>query len=64
MTEVIHEASRERDYFNSFKAIPCDRPYRLPLDEANWPKIAGTLSARITTRSETEYAQPRPFLPW
>lgn len=58
MTEVTHEASRERDYFNSFKAIPCDRPYRLPLDEANWPKIAGTLSARITTRSETEYAQP------
>ncbi|SAL70675.1 Rhs element Vgr protein [Caballeronia arvi] len=58
MTEVIHQATREKGYFNEFKAIPCERPYRIPLDETNWPKIAGTLSARITTRHETDYAQP------
>jgi type VI secretion system secreted protein VgrG len=58
MTEVVHQATREKGYFNEFKAIPCERPYRIPLDEANWPRIAGTLSARITTRHETDYAQP------
>jgi type VI secretion system secreted protein VgrG len=58
ITEAVHQATREKGYFNAFKAIPCERPYRIPLDEANWPKIAGTLSARITTRNETEYAQP------
>ncbi|WP_244814029.1 type VI secretion system Vgr family protein [Caballeronia sp. Lep1P3] len=58
LTEVVHEATRERGYSNTFKAIPCERPYRIALDEANWPKIAGTLSARITTRDDADYAQP------
>ncbi|MDR3380594.1 DUF2345 domain-containing protein, partial [Cupriavidus basilensis] len=35
---------------------PSDRRFRLPLDEENWPKIQGTLSARITSPGQYKYA--------
>jgi len=56
ITEVTHTGARDAAYRNSFKSIPSDRRFRLPLDEANWPKIAGTLSARITSPSQYTYA--------
>ncbi|SAL19647.1 type VI secretion system Vgr family protein [Caballeronia concitans] len=58
LTEVIHEAARDKSYHNTFRAIPADRPYRIPLREDSWPKISGTLSARVTTRDEdAEFAE-------
>ncbi len=56
VTEVTHNGARDQAYRNTFKAIPSDRRFRLPLDEANWPRIAGTLSARITSPSRYKYA--------
>lgn len=56
ITEVIHTGARDAAYRNTFKSIPSDRRFRLPLDEANWPKIQGTLSARITSPSRYPYA--------
>ncbi len=58
--EVIHSGARDAAYRNSFKSIPSDRRFRLPLDEANWPKIPGTLSARITSPSKYPYAYLTP----
>ncbi|WP_454766946.1 type VI secretion system Vgr family protein [Cupriavidus campinensis] len=60
ITEVIHTGARDEAYRNSFKSIPSDRRFRLPLDEANWPKIAGTISARITSPSQYKYAYLTP----
>lgn len=51
---VTHSGARDASYINTFEAIPCDRPYRLALDEDRWPSVAGTLSARITSR-DTSY---------
>ncbi|GLC95631.1 type IV secretion protein Rhs [Cupriavidus sp. TA19] len=56
VTEVIHSGARDAAYRNTYRAIPSDRRFRLPLDEANWPRIAGTLSARITSPGEYKYA--------
>ncbi|WP_454765716.1 type VI secretion system Vgr family protein [Cupriavidus campinensis] len=56
ITEVTHTGARDEAYRNAFKSIPSDRRFRLPLDEANWPKIAGTISARITSPSQYKYA--------
>ncbi|MGO4764119.1 type VI secretion system Vgr family protein [Cupriavidus sp. 2KB_3] len=56
ITEVTHTGARDAAYRNSFKSIPSDRRFRLPLDEANWPRIPGTLSARITSPSQYQYA--------
>ncbi|BDB26152.1 type VI secretion system tip protein VgrG [Cupriavidus sp. P-10] len=56
ITEVIHSGARDAAYRNTYRAIPSDRRFRLPLDEANWPRIAGTLSARITSPGEYKYA--------
>ncbi|WP_059410626.1 type VI secretion system Vgr family protein [Cupriavidus basilensis] len=56
ITEVIHTGARDAAYRNTYKAIPSDRRFRLPLNEANWPRIAGTLSARITSPGEYKYA--------
>ena len=47
--EVVHQAARNQSYINSFRSIPSGRPFRLKLEEDNWPKIAGTLSARVTS---------------
>ncbi len=56
VTEVTHNGARDQAYRNTFKAIPSDRRFRLPLDEANWPRIAGTLSARVTSPGRYKYA--------
>ncbi|WP_082079616.1 type VI secretion system Vgr family protein [Cupriavidus basilensis] len=56
ITEVIHSGARDAAYRNSYRAIPSDRRFRLPLDEANWPRIPGTLSARITSPGQYKYA--------
>jgi len=56
VTEVVHRGARDRDYGNTFKAMPVDRRFRLPLDEARWPRIAGTLSARVTAAGDGPYA--------
>lgn len=56
ITEVIHTGARDAAYRNTYLAIPADRRFRLPMDEANWPRIAGTLSARVTSPGEYKYA--------
>lgn len=58
--EVVHSGARDRAYSNTYKAIPSDRRFRLPLNEAAWPKIAGTLSARVTSPSKYKYAYLTP----
>ena len=54
--EVAHSGARDRAYANSYKAIPSDRRFRLKIDEAKWPRIAGTLSARVTSPNKYKYA--------
>ncbi|SCU74071.1 Rhs element Vgr protein [Cupriavidus necator] len=56
ITEVIHSGARDAAYRNTFKSIPSNRRYRLSLAEDNWPKIHGTLSARITSPGRYKYA--------
>ncbi|CAG2158132.1 type VI secretion system Vgr family protein [Cupriavidus numazuensis] len=56
ITEVIHSGGRDRAYRNSYKAIPSDRRFRLPIDENKWPRIAGTLSGRVTSPQNYKYA--------
>ena len=53
ITDVIHTGAWDQPYRNTFRAIPADRRFRLPLDEAAWPRIAGTLSAYVTPPDET-----------
>lgn len=54
--EVIHSGARDAAYCNAYQAIPSDRRFRLPLEEATWPRINGTLSARVTSPSQYKYA--------
>jgi len=54
--EVAHSGARDRAYANSYRAIPSDRRFRLKIDEAKWPRIAGTLSARVTSPNKYKYA--------
>jgi len=56
ITEVTHSGARDQAYRNTYKAIPSDRRFRLPIDDAKWPRIAGTLSGRITSPSQYQYA--------
>jgi type VI secretion system secreted protein VgrG len=56
ITEVIHTGARDAAYRNTFKAIPSDRRFRLPLAEDRWPRIQGTLSARVTSPGQYKYA--------
>ncbi|SFD09718.1 type VI secretion system secreted protein VgrG [Cupriavidus sp. OV038] len=56
ITEVIHTGARDAAYRNTYRAIPSDRRFRLPMDEAKWPRISGTLSARVTSPGEYKYA--------
>ncbi|HBO79677.1 MAG TPA: type VI secretion system tip protein VgrG, partial [Cupriavidus sp.] len=56
ITEVVHAGARDAAYRNTYKAIPSDRRFRLPLGEADWPRISGTLSARITSPGDFKYA--------
>lgn len=56
ITEVIHTGARDQAYRNSYKAIPSDRRFRLRIDESKWPRIAGTLSGRVTSPGQYKYA--------
>ncbi|KAI3591824.1 VgrG protein [Cupriavidus sp. U2] len=56
VTEVIHKGGRDQAYRNTYKAIPSGRRYRLPIDERKWPRIAGTLSGRISAPDRYKYA--------
>ncbi len=53
---VVHRGARNASYTNRFTAIPADRPYRMPIDEARWPKIHGTLGATITSPDDYKFA--------
>jgi type VI secretion system secreted protein VgrG len=53
---VVHRGARDDAYSNTYKAIPSDRRFRLALDEGAWPRIAGTLSARVTSPDQYKYA--------
>ncbi|WP_301288212.1 type VI secretion system Vgr family protein [Ralstonia chuxiongensis] len=53
--EVIHHGARDRAYSNTFKAIPSDRRFRLRIERDTWPKVAGTLTARVTSPSNSTY---------
>jgi type VI secretion system secreted protein VgrG len=54
--EVTHSGARDRSYSSSYKAIPADRRFRLELKPDTWPKIAGTLSARVTSPDRYRYS--------
>jgi type VI secretion system secreted protein VgrG len=56
IVEVVHRGARDDAYSNTYKAIPSDRRFRLALDEGAWPRIAGTLSARVTSPDQYKYA--------
>ncbi len=56
ITEVVHIGARDQAYRNTYKAIPSDRRFRLPIDESRWPRIAGTLSGRVTSPGKYKYA--------
>ncbi|CAJ0704819.1 type VI secretion system Vgr family protein [Ralstonia holmesii] len=53
--EVIHRGARDQAYSNTFKAIPSDRRFRLKIERDTWPKVAGTLTARVTSPSNSTY---------
>ncbi|WP_084004096.1 type VI secretion system Vgr family protein [Cupriavidus pauculus] len=56
ITEVVHIGARDQAYRNIYQAIPSDRRFRLPIDESRWPRIAGTLSGRVTSPGKYKYA--------
>ncbi|WP_412101795.1 DUF2345 domain-containing protein [Paraburkholderia sp. XV] len=56
VVEAVHRGARDDAYSNTYKAIPSDRRFRLALEEAAWPRIAGTLSARVTSPDQYKYA--------
>ena len=53
---ITHSGARDRPYTNEYRAIPANRRFRLELKPETWPKIAGTLSARITSPDRYKYA--------
>ncbi|MFP3607884.1 type VI secretion system tip protein VgrG, partial [Paraburkholderia sp. SIMBA_053] len=55
ITEVTHSGARDTSYSNSFRAIPADRRFRLPLEPDKWARISGTLSARICSPDKYTY---------
>lgn len=52
---ITHNGARDKAYSNSYKAIPADRRFRLEIRPETWPRIAGTLSARICTPDKYSY---------
>ncbi|OUL78805.1 hypothetical protein CA602_30875 [Paraburkholderia hospita] len=56
IVEVRHRGARDEAYTNSFKAIPSGRRVRLRLDEDAWPRVTGSLSARVTSPGKYKYA--------
>jgi len=55
IVEVTHSGARDKPYTNSYKAIPADRRFRLELKPQTWPKISGTLSARVCSPDKYKY---------
>ncbi|WP_322094440.1 type VI secretion system Vgr family protein [Paraburkholderia bannensis] len=55
VVEIVHSGARDESYTNSFTAIPADRRFRVELKPENWPKIGGTLSARICSPDKYTY---------
>ncbi len=55
IVEITHSGARDKSYTNHYKAIPADRRFRLELKPETWPKIAGTLSARICSPDKYTY---------
>ncbi|MEN8505492.1 MULTISPECIES: type VI secretion system Vgr family protein [Paraburkholderia] len=53
--ELRHRGARDKPYTNSYRAIPADRRFRLELKPDTWPRIAGTLSARICSPDKYTY---------
>jgi type VI secretion system secreted protein VgrG len=53
--EITHSGARDKGYSNSYEAIPADRRFRLEISPESWPKIAGTLSARICSPDKYSY---------
>ena len=56
IVKVTHGGARDASYTNDYKAIPADRRFRVEMKPETWPKIAGTLSARITSPDRYKYA--------
>ncbi|TDV37928.1 type VI secretion system secreted protein VgrG [Paraburkholderia caballeronis] len=56
VTRVVHRGAREESYRNTFRAIPANRAYRMPVDPSRWPRIHGTLSATICSPDDYKYA--------
>jgi type VI secretion system secreted protein VgrG len=56
IVEVRHRGARDEAYTNSFKAIPSGRRFRLRLVEDVWPRVTGSLSARVTSPGKYKYA--------
>lgn len=56
VVEIVHRGGRAEAYTNSFTAIPANRRFRLKFEDQNWPKIAGTLSARVKSPGGYRYA--------
>jgi type VI secretion system secreted protein VgrG len=54
--KITHSGARDKPYTNSYRAIPADRRFRLELKPETWQKIAGTLSARVTSPDRYKYA--------
>ena len=53
--EVTHVGGRSQSYSNSYKAIPSHRRFRLKIEDDTWPKIIGSLSARVTSPKTYKY---------
>ncbi|MDE1180308.1 type VI secretion system Vgr family protein [Paraburkholderia sp.] len=56
IVEVTHRGARDQPYQNHFKAIPANRRFRLAIDDQSWPRVNGTLSARVTSPGGYRYA--------
>ncbi|MGF6901139.1 type VI secretion system Vgr family protein [Paraburkholderia sp. GAS348] len=56
MIEVTHTGARDKPYRNTYQAIPSGRRFRLKIDDDTWPKIIGSLSARVTSPGQYKYA--------
>lgn len=56
VTRVEHVGARDKAYHNTYTAIPSQLIYRMPLLEATWPKIHGTVSGRIVSPNRYKYS--------
>lgn len=52
--KVVHRGARNQNYHNTFRAIPANRPYRMPVDESKWPRVH-TLGFTVTSPDKYTY---------